>query len=103
MYSFQPINEESGVPNWLWVGAGKGEGFYLQTWRHTCFSLNFNTGRFQLVENGIKRWDGTYDSIVKMGATFNQTATHITVGCSQPGRRMPAIAEGCGRNGWGTA
>ena len=74
--------KESGNANFGWVGAGKEPGYFLQAWRHTCITLNFNSGRLSLVENGQKLLDGSYDNIVKFSKNFNKTANFATLGCN---------------------
>ena len=45
-------------------------------------TFNFTSGRYSLVENGIKWWDATYDSMVKFGAEKKgSTANMATLGC----------------------
>ena len=38
--------------NTLWATFGKGEGFDLLVWRHTCLAINFESGYSILTENG---------------------------------------------------
>ena len=39
--------------------------FSVQVWRHTCLSLHRTTGRFKLVENGIKIVEKESEDIVE--------------------------------------
>ena len=36
-----------------------------KVWRHTCLSINRNTGKFKLVENGIKIVEKESNDIVE--------------------------------------
>ena len=38
---------------------------YFQVWRHTCFSISRSTGKFKLIENGVKVWEQYHPEIIE--------------------------------------
>ena len=64
-------------PSYHWVALGENFMHDLQIWRHTCFTVDFDTGETKLVENGKVRFKSQSDDIQKLGSTMN----HVAAGC----------------------
>ena len=63
--------------DYVWIGLGKNFMRDVQIWRHTCFSINFDTGHMQLFENGEEQYKTQSDLIQRTGLTMN----HVSAGC----------------------
>ena len=63
-----------------WIGGGTAVFDFL-VWRHTCFSLSKSTGRFRLVENGVKAVDKPNKEIIGWMRTIPTRLSMLTVGC----------------------
>ena len=62
---------------WDWVSLGDNFMHDLQIWRHSCFTIDFESGHVTLVENGKVRIKTQSDKIKKLGGTMN----HVSAGC----------------------
>ena len=71
----------NGSKTYSWIGVSPYRQ-YLHTWTHTCIMINFETGRYALVEDGQVINDKVYDSLVKLGKQLTFVASIVTVGCS---------------------
>ena len=71
----------NGTQTYSWIGSGKVKQ-YLNTWIHTCLAVNFETGRYVLVEDGNVINDKTYTSLVEQGGKLARIFNVVTVGCS---------------------
>jgi len=53
--------KEKGKPiSWINMGS---HFIDIHSWRHTCITLNFDTGKYSNSENGMKRFEETYDRL----------------------------------------
>ena len=68
-----------GPYNWLGLGSSSVEN--LQVWRHTCFTLDFQTGVVKLVENGKFRFQAKSDF-----KPLRSTMNHVAIGCAFRGK-----------------
>ena len=66
----------------VWVGLGKGEGFDLLAWRHTCLSINFLDGKYNLYENGKLQVGGTADEFVEFKDKMPLNVNMVSIGCA---------------------
>jgi hypothetical protein len=64
-----------GPYNWLALGVNFMHD--LQIWRHTCFTVDFDTGETKLIENQKVRFKSQSDDIQKLCSTMN----HVAAGC----------------------
>ena len=70
--------KEKGNPiSWLNMGS---HFIDIHSWRHTCITLNMNTGRYSNTENGVKRFEETYDRLKEIGEQLKELSL-VTVGC----------------------
>ena len=60
-----------------WVSMGQNFMLDIQIWRHSCFSVDFDTGELRLFENGEERFKKASNIIKKFGSTMN----HVAAGC----------------------
>ena len=58
-------------PSYHWVALGANFMHDLQIWRHSCFSVDFETGETNLVENGRVRFKTRSDEIHTLGSKMN--------------------------------
>ncbi|XP_023320474.1 uncharacterized protein LOC111695386 [Eurytemora carolleeae] len=63
-----------------WIGLGT-KVYELQTWQHTCFTLNMETGNIQLFENGKKSFDVNWDILVTFWKNVSETFTVASPSC----------------------
>ena len=45
-----------------------------QVWRHTCFSISRKSGKFKLVENGVKVWEKKYPEVIDWMKSISENA-----------------------------
>ena len=64
----------------VWVAMGKGNGFELLAWRHTCLSISFVDGRLILYENGKLQYEDTFDEYIQF--KMPSSVKMISVGCA---------------------
>ena len=70
--------KEKGTPV-SWVNMGSHD-IHIHSWRHTCITLNMDTGRYSNFENGMKRFEETFDRLKEVGQKMNDLNL-VTVGC----------------------
>ena len=63
-----------------WINMGS-HFIEIHAWRHTCITLNFLSGKYSNTENGILRFEDTYEKLVEIGKNLNNTLNHVTLGC----------------------
>ena len=63
--------------NYVWVSMGKNEFQDLQVWRHLCISIEFETGRVNLVDNGEIFYAIQSEKVRPMSNSIN----FISIGC----------------------
>ena len=61
---------------------GKGKGFDLLTWRHTCLSIDFRDGHSVLYENGELRYEDTFEEYLRFRDKMPSTVNMVSVGCA---------------------
>ena len=59
-----------------WLALGENFLHDLQIWRHSCFSIDFETGDIKLVENGETRFRINSEDLHQL-----TTINHVSVGC----------------------
>ena len=60
--------------NYIWIGLGEGISIDLQVWRHTCFSVDFESGDIKLVENGEVQANSKSSDIKPLETPMNLVA-----------------------------
>ena len=65
-----------------WISMGKGEGFELLAWRHTCMTINFVDGKSSLYENGKLQFEDKSDELLEFGDKMPASVNMISVGCA---------------------
>ena len=73
--------KSTGDPAYSWLGYGDHFFKDLQVWRHSCFTIDFNSGATKLVENGKKTFEGTSTDLIKVGKSFNGSINFVSAGC----------------------
>jgi hypothetical protein len=66
----------------VWVAMGKGEGFELLAWRHTCLSIDLDDGRSVLYENGELQYEDTFDEYLQFRDKMPPYVNMISMGCA---------------------
>ena len=66
----------------VWVAMGKGEGFELLSWRHTCLAISFVDGHSILYENGKLQYEDTFDEYLQFRDKMPSSVNMISVGCA---------------------
>ena len=66
----------------VWISMGKGEGFELLAWRHSCLTINFDDGHSILFEDGQLQFEDTFDEYVEFKEKMPSSVNMISVGCS---------------------
>ena len=66
----------------VWVAMGKGEGFELLAWRHTCLSIDFGNGRSVLYENGELQYEDTFEEYLQFRDKMPSHVNMISLGCA---------------------
>ena len=82
-------NYDSGV--WLglveglkpikWISLGLHK-FPTQVWRHSCITVDFENGVFQLFENGNKMHEEPFENSQEIYKKLQREMTIVTVGCA---------------------
>ena len=63
-----------------WINMGGGF-VKLHSWRHSCFRLNFESGRYAMFENGEKLFDDVYERLSEIRKRMNNSINLLTLGC----------------------
>ena len=71
--------KENGKPiSWINMGS---HFIDIHSWRHTCITLDMKTGRYSNFENGVKRFEETFDRLKEIGEKLDGSLNLVTVGC----------------------
>ena len=71
--------KEKGKPM-SWINMGS-HFIDIHAWRHTCITLDFKSEKYSNSENGLKRYEETYDRLKEIWKKLNSSINLVTVGC----------------------
>ena len=81
IWSYGPWGAALNNGSTVWVSYGTNVDFGLLAWRHTCFTINFDTGHSSLYENGKLQFEDEFDEIVQFKETMPFAPKTVSIGC----------------------
>ena len=81
IWSYGPWIGARNNGNTVWVSMGTNVDFGLLAWRHTCLSIDFDSGHSILYEDGKLQFEDTFDEYLEFKDKMTFSPKIISIGC----------------------